>query len=801
MLIMRAYSLLSLLALLPLTCASSSFGQGTATTAPREVVIAVVGSSASSETEAWARQLRTEMGAIAGSRYTPSFIEVASKGTWNADRARQGLLSALADPKAEMVLLVDRLSISIAAQADLPLAKPVLGGLLADPGLCTMPYSSEGVSTKENFHVHAVLQKGAELLRTMREALPFQSVRILLNEAELQQGKTWGEKLRTELGLPVKVLPLPARVEDCQGLLEGDQSPILLMPSQHYSTEERARLFADLVRMKIPAFSLEGERDALAGALAGGMPEERERLARSVALRMDRLVSGQEHISLGHVLSVHSRLFVNERVARETGVGIDFRLFSKATFVDRVDASGPVLSLKNALLGALEENKGLKGRQASSEEARETMRMAKGLLGPRVAAAFRHQQVDRDRAEFAGVVLPETVVRGGIAFEQTLIDTEVWAKARAAREAYLAATHQEQAERLELIEKVCLSYLQELSARALVRIAEENLAATGQNLELARLRQRTGSAGPEEILRFESAEAQQRGELARARARMAQARVDLARLCSLNPETAWKTEDLGLDHPDFSFSAKKVIERLRSEDDIRRFLSWASSHALAHSPDLAVLEQLHKAQSIDVAQKSQRRYIPKVGIGASYDRVLDMELGGPTLIEQLARKGVLPPPSRIPDKNEWGVALTASLPVFSSGVLSAEKRKSRAELRRIEYGQAEAREAIVARARAAFHALEGSYPSIELASISAVSATKNLEISQQRYEQGTISIVALLDAQTNAFAAKQASELAVYRFLADLVCFQRAIGWYELLSTQEEQEALFKDIDQLLTRP
>jgi outer membrane protein len=188
-------------------------------------------------------------------------------------------------------------------------------------------------------------------------------------------------------------------------------------------------------------------------------------------------------------------------------------------------------------------------------------------------------------------------------------------------------------------------------------------------------------------------------------------------------------------------------------------------------------------------------------LGASYDRVLDMELGGPTVLEQLVRRGVLPMPSNLPDKNEWGVALTANLPLFTSGALSADLRKARSDLRQLEYTQADARQAIVARARASFYAMVGSYPSIELAAISAQSARKNLEISQKKYEQGTVSIISLLDAQTTAFSARQASELAVYRFLGDLVSFQRAIGWYELLSSPEEMDRLYREIEETLGKP
>jgi outer membrane protein TolC len=777
---------------------------GAETRAPERVLhIAVIGSTSSKEASVWTAQIKAELSSLAGSRYALDFSEdAAATGDWNGGKARAALQTALGDAHNDLILVIDPLSISAAADASLPLSKPVIGGQIADPDLSPLPYGPDGQSTKKNFLVHAALHRSSDLIVGLRRILPFESLRILADPVDPVRAQAWCKELGNTLGMPVTLQLFAASPEDSASSLAGKTDPVLVMPSLRYTREERRTLYRLLAAQRIPAFSFDGIGDVMDGALAGGLPDCSARLARSVAVRLDRIVSGSDAVPLSCVLSLQQSLVVNESVALDTGVALDFRAHSSASFVNRKDGNqGATLTIQQAVLGAIEGSNSLKAKAAATTGALETKRMAKDALGPRLAATYRHQQVDRDRAEIAGVVLPETSVKAGLLFEQALIDTEAWSRAKAAREAYLAANYQEKAARLELVERASLSYLQHLSALALVRIAEENLASTAQNMELARLRQRTGSAGPEEILRFQSAEAQQRADLARARAQLEQARVALSRACSIDPDQAWKTEELSLDHPAFSFASRRVIARLHSEEDIRRFVTWCSGYALTHSPDLFALEQMSRAQSAEIQHKTLRNYVPKVSLGASYDRVLDMELGGPTVLEQLVRRGVLPMPSNLPDKNEWGVALTANLPLFTSGALSADLRKARSDLRQLEYTQADARQAIVARARASFYAMVGSYPSIELAAISAQSARKNLEISQKKYEQGTVSIISLLDAQTTAFSARQASELAVYRFLGDLVSFQRAIGWYELLSSPEEMDRLYREIEETLGKP
>ena len=162
---------------------------------------------------------------------------------------------------------------------------------------------------------------------------------------------------------------------------------------------------------------------------------------------------------------------------------------------------------------------------------------------------------------------------------------------------------------------------------------------------------------------------------------------------------------------------------------------------------------------------------------------------------------MLPPPPLTLDRDEWNVALTASLPLFTGGGLTADLRKARADLRQLELGAENVREGIIARAQAAFYALESSYPSIELAQRSTDRAEQNLRVVQDKYEQGTVSIINLLDAQNAAFSQKQAAARAVYRFLGDLIAYERAIGWFEVLSSAEEKEAWFREMASSLRPP
>ena len=793
--------LLPILAIsLALTAPARLPAQTVAATAPRTITVAVVRDGPVATGDGSDAVLLGGFSALAEGRYAIQFKEApAFNAGWDAARVPAALAAALADPEADFVLVAGMRAIAAAADPARSLGKPVLGATVADPDLLNLPIDAAGLSTKANFAVVAGRNRSLENLRELRSVMPFASVTVLADPDWMPgapAAENWRLLLERELGVPVALAPVADTAAATLASLPADTQAVYVMPALRLDPKERAALYAALAARRIPAFSFLGQPEVEAGALAGLLPEMHALLVRRASVNLDQLAAGAPAAGLLLTIPGQAQLFVNEATAAAVGAPIDFRILSQARLVGAVvGEAGAPLTFEQAVLTALEKNFDVRIRHEAATGARETEHAAASALFPQLAATYGYQRIDRDRAMFSGGLLPETAQRAGFALQQALFDDEAWSRRRAAREAYRGAALQEQAERLGVAERAGQAYLQFLSAQALVRIAGENLAVTQRNLEFARLRRMVGTSGPEEGFRFESLEAQQRGELIAARAKQQQARVALNRVLAVPADTRWSAEDVGLNHPSFTFAAMRVAGVLRSRAEIDHLRNFGAAYALRHSPDLAAFEQAEKAQAITVGQKARRQILPKVGLSAGYQRVLENDYAGPTLIEQLAVRGEIPPPSMQLDRDEWNLQLTASLPLFTGGGLRADLRKAKSDLRQIQLGAENAREGIVARAQAAFYALESSYPSIELVQRSADRADQNLRVVQDKYEQGTVSIINLLDAQNAAFSQKQAAALAVYRFLGDLIAYERAIGWFEVLSSAEEKEAWFREME------
>ncbi|MEM6886355.1 MAG: TolC family protein [Verrucomicrobiota bacterium] len=168
----------------------------------------------------------------------------------------------------------------------------------------------------------------------------------------------------------------------------------------------------------------------------------------------------------------------------------------------------------------------------------------------------------------------------------------------------------------------------------------------------------------------------------------------------------------------------------------------------------------------------------------TYDRELDADY-------QFGR------PSNL-DEDEWQALLVAELPVFQGWRRPSEVNQERSELERLIQVQIEASQLIEQNTRNAMFSMESSFPNIELARIALESSRKNLDLVRDKYVEGKVGVTDLIDAQENALNAERAAVEAVYVFLGDLYDYQRAISWFEVEQSPEQQQQFVNQLKQFL---
>jgi len=301
---------------------------------------------------------------------------------------------------------------------------------------------------------------------------------------------------------------------------------------------------------------------------------------------------------------------------------------------------------------------------------------------------------------------------------------------------------------------------------------------TRSNLELAQSRRRIGTAGQAEIYRWQSQIANDRRNLVDADAKQRSARVALNRLLNEPLDSEYRTRDVRTDDPRFSPGSGLLDGYIETPLHFKTLTEFVVGEALTIAPEIRAIEASIVAQKRAVAAARRKNRVPTIGAQARLDERFDA-----------SGAGVVPLLPGSPNDTDWSLALSATLPLYSGGELRAERRQAALRLSELELQHQAVVENVEAAIRTTLFAARASFTSINLATEAAQAGRKNLDLVQDAYARGALSIIDLIDAQNSSLAFDLAATDAVYDFFTDLMQVQRGSNRFDFFTTQAERDA------------
>ena len=561
-------------------------------------------------------------------------------------------------------------------------------------------------------------------------------------------------------------------------------------PPVQMRTDERNKIIDGLISRRIPSFAYFGEPAVEAGILGGQLPDVRQQLARRVALNIQQVILGTSSNDLPAMLQVETRMFFNAKTAKLIGFDPPFDAIRDASIINpEYLEEGDPIDLVSAIEQALETNFDYLIQQQNTAVSREGQKIAFSPLLPQINSNYAYVKIDEDRANASGGNIAQSRNLGGVSLQQLIFSDRAISNWRAFRELYQGSSYQEEAVRLDIIGSVAAAYIRYLSAKTVLRVARDNLAITQSNLELARLRQRVGTSGPEDVFRFEAQEAGNQIDVAEGLSREQQARVSLNQLLAVKLNKRWRPQDLNMSSPYFSDAVNLVAPLLDSQNKLDVFRSFSIEFALENAPELQAINHTLRAQEITLKQTKRQFIMPTLAADFSYNRIIDEEFNSSSP-QFFPRENI--------DEDEWTFTVSANLPIFEGTGRWHEVLREKATLRQLMYSRDQVAQIIETRVQQAMFAFDGSYPTLTFSARAADRAAKNLRVVTDKYEQGAVNIIDLLDAQNEAFVQRQNAELAVYNLLDDFVQFFRTIAWFEFTKSPTERAEWVEQMESYL---
>jgi len=477
--------------------------------------------------------LKEELAVLTAGEFVVRFKQdPAFSAGFDPGRVGPNVQAALDDPEVDLVLVLGVLTTRAMVSNDQELPKPVFCGFVLDADVFGLPYNESGHSTRKNFTYIVTTDRSKHDLAVFKEMIGFKTLHILIDSA-LYEGVAFFHKddaaRDAEQGFSVAYVPVADQAAAALAQLGDDVEAVYLTPATQMGASAWQELVDGINAKGIPSFALSGIVDVEKGVLAGLLPRVAQHLSRRIALNMQQVMLGTPPEELPVFLSVDENLVLNARTAQAIGYSPEISILRKAEVLhpEAFRTAGEALSLEHAMTIAAESNVDLAIKQAEVRQAREQRKLTRSVLLPQALGHAGYTQIDENRAQRSFSTLPETQSELGVSLRQILYDDDAVTSFRASGRVLESQRYDGESVRLDVMASAGLRYLEFLQRRALWSIQIDNLKLTQSNLDLARVRNKVGISGPEDVYRWESQEAEGKSGVLDARALADQARVAL----------------------------------------------------------------------------------------------------------------------------------------------------------------------------------------------------------------------------------------------------------------------------------
>lgn len=713
---------------------------------------------------------------------------------WSNSGVSDAIDQLLDDREVDMVLAFGVLASDNACRRE-RLPKPVVAPFVIDIELQGVPFK-DGTSGVENLHYLTFPSVVERDMRYFLEIVSFKKLVFLMNKPfhdGIPHLTRSTRQIMRNLGIDPYIIPVDRTIDEAFAAFPPDAEAVYVASLVHLAPGEFDRLVEELIKRKLPSYSLLGLSEVERGLLATANPDIFPRYTRRIALSIHRILLGEDPATIPVTMPAEERLTINMATARAIGVYPKWSVATEANLINEDRESiDRVIDLDGAVKEALTANLDLAAKERFLKAAEKDVSAARSRLFPQISLSALGLQIDEDRAEASFGQQPEQSVSGTVSVTQLLYSEPAWANYAIQKNLQISREREMDQIRFDIAQSAATAYLNVLRAKTFERIQKQNLTLTRSNLELARIRESIGTARAAEVLRWESELASNRKQVISANANRNVSEIALNRILHRPAEEHFETQDAGLDDPHLLLSQGRLMQYADNLWDFKILRSFMVEEALAYSPEIQGIDAAIAAQERAGRSAARAFWQPTVALQASVSNIF---------VRKGAGSGALSLPPSLsglfarPDDIDWNVGLSVNFPLFNGGEKFAKRSQTIEKLAQFSLERAAVKERIEQRVRSAFHLAGASYAGIEQARLAAHAADQSLDLMVDAYSRGAATIVDLIDAQNAALVAGEVAANAVYDFLIDLMEVERSIGKAVLQMTDEEREAFFARVE------
>lgn len=662
------------------------------------------------------------------------------------------------------------------------------------------------------------MQQTANDFVTFKKLVPnIKKAAVLVNESYFFTNKnmnsTIAQKLKEkDCDLDFVVVPVNSNVEASLSKMPKDVDAVFVTPLYNLSSDQRTAMYKYISDKKLPSFSSVGREDVDLGAMLGtSTADVDKKLAEATSFNIHGALHGNVVKTEKIPFYDDKVIFFNADTAEAVGYVAPLRLLNNSVKITH--KALPTYDL-SALISTLDDNNlDIARKKYLISAARRSVASAYLRYLPTFRIDLGWQRYNDSYAEsYAGV--PSRVGQFTLGLDQVIYSPDLVTNIIVKHKKLKFDKAEHALTKANMEYQIAELYIQTLMLENMLKVQSESVQETRENLAIARVREKTGKCGYEEVLRWAGEVSESEKKLLSMQADYKNLKGQINKLLNQDQKIDFAFKPLTASDPAFFTTDLHIIDHVRNPEKLGLFTDMLVQEVTYLSPETTKLKAAIAMKKAEMSNYAQKFVMPNAKIsfeyGSQFDRHLPYEDSGHNQMKYVAAGyagGIMSPmgqyawansPYLSLDKTSARVLVAAQWKPIEGGHKIAEIARCKAELNELNAYLEEVNTEIEMKVRSVVNRAIAKYFIVEKSYKAMFAQAENYQTVKQKYLMGQVPIDQLADAQKLYFSAKVDALNSQYEFFNELIWVQRGLLAVDWTKASPEAKKWIKNIPTIL---
>ena len=582
---------------------------------------------------------------------------------------------------------------------------------------------------------------------------------VLMNDSFYKTQKDWTKLIAGKLKekgctQDFVVIPVNSDVKGSLAKLPSDVDSVFVTPMFNLTTEQRKELYNTLNSKKLPSFSGLGKEDVELGALLGTSTRDLDKkLAEATSFNIYGVLKGAKVKSEKVAFYDDEIIFYNSDSGEIVGYAAPLRLLNNCEIISHKPITKYDL---NAILTRMtSDNLDIARKKQLINAARRATTAAYLKYLPTLRIDLGHQSYNKDYA-YSYSDVPTRVGQFVVGMDQMIYAPDLVTNIIVKHKKLKFDKAEKDLTEANIGLQVSTLYLDTLIFENMIKVQEEYLQETRENLAIAKVRQQTGKCGTEEVLRWAGEVNEAEKALLAMKAEYKNVKIHINKMLFKDQKEQFDLAPLTAKDPAFFTSEIHIINHVSTPEKLGKFTDMLVEQVKYMSPETCKLKAAIAMKKAEIANYAQKFVLPNakltVEYGSQFDRNLPYGMYNEVAMGTLQTGGAHPlvhAPAQyignVLDQNSGRVMIAAQWKPIEGGTKIAEIARCKAELNELNMYLDQVNTELEMNVRSVVNRAISKYFMIEKSYKAMFAEGENYQLVKARYMRGESPIVQLSD--------------------------------------------------------